>query len=439
MRRVRPQPPARRDAPCSAPARSPSRCAVFGPSPRRPQESFVTALRVVASSGADSRPTVGEAYTVAYHAVLCAWRPGSGRARQDRRKHRGTTDTPGGTPADDRCGSRRGRRRRRRAGFVAERPRADRRRRVGPAEGGPSAGARRFRRDPGRGGAPGRNDAGRRGRVAGRLPAASRHPRFVRRFSHLGSGHGPVPEEPGRGGPHRAGAGRGDGRGGPAGGRVAPPATGGEQVLLRAARQRHRDPAPGDLVGRADAVHDAPARGEADALLARALRDRQHEGPRHADDAAAERDAARQRQRELRGPADGHPQGPGDARVSGQRRERQGSPERELRPRAAGAVQPRRRQLHRAGHSRRSARVHRLDQRRPGVRVRRRAARLRREDVPRTDRSVRRRRHHPDHPGAAGRGRVRERQALPVLRPRRARRVGPGRVWRPRCATPTTA
>ena len=47
-------------------------------------------------------------------------------------------------------------------------------------------------------------------------------------------------------------------------------------------------------------------------------------------------------------------------------------PERELRPRAARAVHDGRRQLHRARRARGRARVHRLDQRRPGVQVRRR-------------------------------------------------------------------
>ena len=217
------------------------------------QESSPRHFASFACCGAHSRP---DSWRSVHGDVSCeslrpeAWlRPGSARPEE----HRGTTDTLGGTPADVRRGSRRGRRRGRRAGLVAERPRAGRRRRMGPPEGGPPAGARGFRRDPGRGGAPGRNDAGRRGGVAGRLPAAARHARAVRCFSHLGSGHGSVPEEPGRGGPHRAGARRGDGRGGAAGGRVAPPAAGGEQVLLRAARQRHRDPAPGDVVGRADA------------------------------------------------------------------------------------------------------------------------------------------------------------------------------------------
>ena len=50
------------------------------------------------------------------------------------------------------------------------------------------------------------------------------------------------------------------------------------------------------------------------------------------------------------------------------------------------------------------------------VQVRCRAARLRREDVPRPEGHVQRRRHHPHHPRTAGDRRVRGREALSLLR-----------------------
>ena len=112
---------------------------------------------------------------------------------------------------------------------------------------------------------------------------------------------------------------------------------------------------------------DAAARREADALLARPLRDRREQGARLPDDAPAERDVSRAAPpATLRDLLVGILKDPGDARLSRQRREHQEASERELRPRAARAVLDGRRQLHRARRARGRARVHRLDQRRAG-------------------------------------------------------------------------
>ena len=80
--------------------------------------------------------------------------------------------------------------------------------------------------------------------------------------------------------------------------RVAAPASAGRgQVLLWPAGERHRDAAPRRLVGQPHAHDEASARGEADAVLARSLRDRRRQGARLPDDAGAEPDAARERVR----------------------------------------------------------------------------------------------------------------------------------------------
>ena len=115
---------------------------------------------------------------------------------------------------------------------------------------------------------------------------------------------------------------------------------------------------------------------------------------------------------------------PGDAGVSRQRREHQEPSQRELRPRAAGAVHDGRRQLLRARRARSRASLHRLDQRCPGVQARHGAARSRHQDVPRQDRRARRRGHRRRDSGAAGHGGVHHREGLPVLGARRHR--GPG-------------
>ena len=136
-----------------------------------------------------------------------------------------------------------------------------------------------------------------------------------------------------------------------AAGRIAAPsAARRRQVLLRPPRQRDRNAAARRLVGEPHARRrSAPARREADAVLARPLRHRRRQGARLPHDAAAERDAARERVRASCATLlVGILQDPGDARVSRQRRERQEASQRELRPRAARAVHDGRRQLHRA-------------------------------------------------------------------------------------------
>ena len=189
------------------------------------------------------------------------------------------------------------------------------------------------------------------------------------------------------------------------------------------------------VVGEPHADDQAAARGKADALLARPLRDRREQGARLPDDAPAERDVPRARVGELPRSAGRHPEGSGDARVSRQRRERQEASERELRPRAARAVHDGRGQLHGARCSRGRSRVHGMDQRRAGVQARRGPARLRREDVSRPDRTARRRGHPRHDPRAAGHRRVRRREALSILRARGDRRLRQGGAGPRRIAT----
>ena len=69
-----------------------------------------------------------------------------------------------------------------------------------------------------------------------------------------------------------------------------------------------------------------------------------------------------------------------------------GHAQRELCPRGDGAVQPRRRPLHREGHPRGRPRLHRLAHRRRRVRLQRPLPRRRRQDRPRPDRQLERRR-----------------------------------------------
>ena len=147
------------------------------------------------------------------------------------------------------------------------------------------------------------------------------------------------------------------------------------QVLLQPVRERHRNAAPRPLVGEPHAYDEAAARRKADAVLARPLCDRRKQGARLPDDAPAERDVPRARVGNASRAARRDPERPRDARVSGQRRERQEAPERELRSRAARAVHDGRRQLHRARRARGCPRVYGLDERRPRLQVRCGAAR----------------------------------------------------------------
>ncbi len=184
----------------------------------------------------------------------------------------------------------------------------------------------------------------------------------------------------------------------------------------------------GFVVGESHARRQAAARRKADALLARALRDRRKQSTRLPDDAPPERDVPGARVGTVSRSARRDSQGPGDARVSRQRREREVASQRELWPRAARAVHDGRRQLHRARRPRSRARVHGVDQRRPGVQVRRGAARCRREDLPREGRPLQRRGHRGRDPCAARDGGVRGGEGLSLLRPRRDRRAGQNRV-----------
>ena len=84
--------------------------------------------------------------------------------------------------------------------------------------------------------------------------------------------------------------------------------------------------------------------------------------------AAAARAVPEARHRQFPRPADRRRAGPGDAGVPGRGRERQGRIQRELRARDHGAVHHGRGQLHREGHPRGGARLHRLELRRPQVR-----------------------------------------------------------------------
>ena len=290
----------------------------------------------------------------------------------------------------------------------------------------PSPRARRLWRDAGGDRAPGRDDA-ERGR---RLASSTTKPSTIatlKPFDESGiwdPGMDPFP--PSRAEAVRIARERGEGLGEkvlPAGA-PAPAAAGRRQVLLQPGRQRHRNAAARPVVGEPHARDQAAARGEADAVLARPLRDRREQGPRLPDDAPAERDVPRAAPSgSLRDLLVGILEGSGDARLSRQRREHQDAPQRELRPRAARAVHDGRRQLHRARRARSRARVHRLDQRRPGVQVRRRRS---------TTSARRRSSAGPDTfngediidiiLAAAGHGRVRGREALPVLRARGDRR-----------------
>ena len=120
----------------------------------------------------------------------------------------------------------------------------------------------------------------------------------VRRIGHLGSRHGSVSAEPCRSRPPRARARRGARREDAARRFAAPAAAGRRQVLLQPGREQHRNAAPRSVVGESHARDEAAARREADALLARPLRDRREQGARLPDDAPAERDVPRERRRQ---------------------------------------------------------------------------------------------------------------------------------------------
>ena len=134
---------------------------------------------------------------------------------------------------------------------------------------------------------------------------------------------------------------------------AARPAPDGQgQADRPAQRVRPRRP----VVARPDGPHDVAAAGEAHALLARPLR---HARSGHAAHAAPEPDAAPVRHGLLPAPAAAGHARPGDAALPLARRLPQGLAERELRPRAHGALHPRGR-LRRARRPRGRPRADRL-------------------------------------------------------------------------------
>ena len=171
------------------------------------------------------------------------------------------------------------------------------------------------------------------------------------------------------------------------------------------------------VVARSHDSHHASAAGEADAVLARPLRDVR---AGHAADARAEQDAATPRARLVPRPARRRHARPGDAAVPVARGLDEGRPERELRARADGAVHARHRLL-RARRARGGARADRLHRRLARQRhrhdpVRGRRARRRRQDAARKTRTVRRRRRaRPRHRAPEPRA-VPRRQAVELLR-----------------------
>ncbi len=128
-------------------------------------------------------------------------------------------------------------------------------------------------------------------------------------------------------------------------------------------------------------------------------------------------------------------QEPDDDLLARQQPEPRHRGERELGPRTAGAVQSRRRQLHREGRSRGLACVHRLDVRNQAaapavwplpveVRVSARGPRRRREGVPGPQGQLQRRGHHKHHRAAAGLREVHLPPPVQLLRRRRAAGAG---------------
>ncbi len=138
-------------------------------------------------------------------------------------------------------------------------------------------------------------------------------------------------------------------------------------------------------------------------------------------DVPPELPAARARPRQVRPVPAGDEPRPGHARLARLQQQRQGQAERELRPRADGAVQPGRRPLHREGHPRGRPRLHRLAHRRRGLRVQRpRCTTTGTKTVLGQTGNLGRRRRGAHRAGAAGRGALPGPQALPLPRQRDA-------------------
>ena len=266
---------------------------------------------------------------------------------------------------------------------------------------GASPRARRLRRHARRDRAPGRDDAAAGRRLAGRLRADRQQRRSrLRRVRHLGSRHGSVSAEPRRGRAPRARARRRRSarrccrRARSAGSSRS--STSSSTACAPTASKRSASASGGRT---ACSTTQAAARGEADALLARPLRDRREQGARLPDDAPAERDVPRARRRAtsaicssgiLKDPAMLVYLDNGE-NVKTHPNENFGRELLELFTMGVGNYTER--DVREAARAFTGWTNDVLD-----VQVRRGPARLRREDVPRPDRTVQRRGHHRHHP-----------------------------------------
>ena len=205
------------------------------------------------------------------------------------------------------------------------------------------------RRRPGRPGARGRRWPPRvLRRCTGRRGHAG-----VRSFRRVRPRARPVPAEPSGHHGGRQGQRRSARHPGEVGGQPSGPA-GGQRLLLLAARQPPGDGPRGLLVGEPHARDAASAAGEGGALLARALRDQRGQGPGLPEDAPTGRAVPGARARGLPRAPGRRGQGPGHARLPRRGHQREGLPQRELRPGDHGAIHHGPRQLHGDGHPRRA-------------------------------------------------------------------------------------
>ena len=211
----------------------------------------------------------------------------------------------------------------------------------------------------------------------------------------------------------------------------------------RARARRRLGPRP-PLVARPDGADVAPARRADDARLARLVRDLARRRRLAEADAEAEQAAAPPLARLVRLDAPRDHEGPGDAAVALRHGEHEVVAERELRPRADGALHARRRpRLHRARRARAGPRPDRLRQRleaRPRQRqlpLRGQAPRPGTEARLRQDGRVRLAGRRPALPPPPEASVLLRRQALALLRPDDARRGDAAR--RSRASTARTS
>ena len=132
-------------------------------------------------------------------------------------------------------------------------------------------------------------------------------------------------------------------------------------------RERRRRRTTPRLVAVLHAPERPPAAREDDAVLAQPLRHQPRQGAEPGPDVRPERAAAQPCPGQVRPVAAGDEPGRGHAGLARLQQQRQGQAQRELRPRADGALQPGRRQLHREGRPRGRPRLHRLADRRRRV------------------------------------------------------------------------